>query len=126
MKDETIDRILSSEEPLLPSSGFTAAVMDRIREEAAAPSAIPLSPIPFPWKRVVPGFVLGVGGLGWGVVELTRMAIASAHDAQSVELPISQAMVQPMENLGWTALALAVALASWMLARRMSGESQSL
>lgn len=121
MKDESIDRILSSEEELIPSSGFTAAVMERIREEAAAPP-----PIPFPWRRMVPGMVLGCAGLGWGAVELTRLAIAAAHDRHPIVLPVSAAALRPMESLGWAALALAVAFGSWMLARRIGGESQLL
>jgi len=121
MKDESIDRILSSEEELLPSSGFTALVMERIRDEAAAPP-----PIPFPWKRIVPGIVLGCAGLSWGVVELTRLAIAAAHDPQPIALPIAASALLPMENLGWAALALVVAFVSWMLARRIGGESQLL
>lgn len=124
MKDESIDCILSSEEEILPSSGFAASVMERIREEAATPIAFP--PISFPWKRIVPGMVLGCGGLGWGAVELTRLAIATARDPQPIALPISASALQPMESLGWAALALVVAFGSWMLARRMSGESQLL
>jgi hypothetical protein len=53
MKHHDLDRILSEEE-ILPSSGFTASVMDAVRREAAAPP-----PIPFPWKRALPGLVAG-------------------------------------------------------------------
>lgn len=51
MRDDELDRILSEGE-ILPSSGFTASVMDAVRREAAAPP-----PIPFPWKRAFPGLV---------------------------------------------------------------------
>jgi len=61
MKDELLGRILATEEELIPSSGFAASVMERIREETAAPR-----PIPFPWKQAVPGIVLAVGVFGWG------------------------------------------------------------
>ena len=44
MTHDEIDRILSQEEELLPSAGFTASVMDAVRREAALPA-----PIPFPW-----------------------------------------------------------------------------
>ena len=122
MKDESIDRILASEEALLPSSGFTSAVMERIREEAAAPP-----PILFPWKRILPGMVLGCAGLGWGAVELTRLAIAAAHQPQPpIALPIPDSALQSMGSLGWAALALGVALAAWIGARRMAGESRLL
>ena len=53
MTNERMDEILGTERELVPSSGFLASVMDRVREEAATPP-----PIPFPWKRAVPGIVL--------------------------------------------------------------------
>ena len=56
--EDEMDRILSGEDEILPSSGFTVSVMDAVRREAAAPP-----PIPFPWKRALPGLVLG--GLCW-------------------------------------------------------------
>lgn len=49
MKD--LDRVLVSEEPLAPSSGFAARVMEEVEEAAAAPP-----PLPFPWGP----FALGV------------------------------------------------------------------
>ena len=45
--DAAINRILTAEEELIPSSGFLAATMERVREEAAMPK-----PIPFPWLCV--------------------------------------------------------------------------
>lgn len=121
MTDDNLDRILVKEEELIPSSGFVASVMDRIREEAIAPA-----PIPFPWKRIVPGIVLGCAGLGWGAVELTRLAITAMHGPQPVSVSIPAALLPPMESLGWVALAAGVSLASWLLARRMSGASRLL
>ena len=60
-KTNKLDRILTAEEELVPSSGFVASVMERVREEAAAPE-----PIPFPWKRVVPAqWLQSVGGVVW-------------------------------------------------------------
>ncbi len=56
MKNE-FDRIMSEEE-ILPSSGFAASVMDAVRREAAAPP-----PIPFPWKRALPGAVFAAATL---------------------------------------------------------------
>ena len=48
---DELDRILSSEEPLVPSSGFAARVMEAVRDAATAPP-----PLPFPWGR----FAIGV------------------------------------------------------------------
>ena len=59
-KKNNLDRILGAEEELAPSSGFLSAVMERVREEAVAPA-----PIPFPWRRVVPGAVVALGGVAW-------------------------------------------------------------
>ena len=39
--DAVIERILAAEEELIPSSGFLAATMDRVREEAVMPKPIP-------------------------------------------------------------------------------------
>ena len=49
MRDE-LDRILSEEEQILPSSGFVASVMAAVRHQAATSA-----PIPFPWRRALPG-----------------------------------------------------------------------
>jgi hypothetical protein len=42
----------------------------------------------------------------------------------TVQIP--PGLVQPMEQVGWVALALAVSLASWLLARRLAGRSEML
>ena len=47
---DELDRILLSEEPLVPSSGFTARVMEGVRDAATAPP-----PLPFPWGRFYAG-----------------------------------------------------------------------
>src|ERR1700722_8535167 len=81
-KRENLDRILGAEEELAPSSGFVSAVMERVRDEAAAPK-----PIPFPWKRVVPGAVAAAGGLVWIGVESARQGLTRMPDLGSpVEL----------------------------------------
>jgi hypothetical protein len=121
MKDELIDRILAPEEQLVPSSGFAASVMERIREEAAAPP-----PIPFPWKRAIPGIVLAAGVFGWGAVELTRQAISAMRSAQFVPFHLSASMLRPVERIGWVAIALGVSFASWALSRFMTGDSRLL
>ena len=46
--------------------------MERVREEAAAPK-----PIPFPWKRVLPGAVIAVGGVVWMGVEVARQGVTA-------------------------------------------------
>ncbi|MGB6974440.1 MAG: hypothetical protein WBD67_07140 [Terracidiphilus sp.] len=118
MDDETLDPILAEEEELVPTSGFLALVMERVRMDAGAPP-----PIPFPWKRAVPGMVLTVGVLGWGAVELVRQGPLAVQPMRLVLLHLPFAALRPMEAAGWTAMALAISLASWILARRLAGQS---
>src|ERR1700687_2839317 len=55
MRHDDLDRILSTEQAILPSSGFVASVMEAVGREAATPPRIP-----FPWRRAVPGLAVGV------------------------------------------------------------------
>lgn len=121
MKDEILDRILATEEELVPSSGFATSVMDCILEQATAPP-----PIPFPWKRAIPGVALAAGVFGWGVVELTRQAASIVWSAPHVPLHLSASLRLPVEGMGWTAVALGVSLASWAVARFMTRDSKLL
>ncbi len=119
-----IDHILASEEPLIPSSGFLESVMERVREEAAAPP-----PIPFPWKRALPGVFLTAGVFGWAAFEFIRLglpaagSLAAAGSASFAMPHFSAAAAQPFEPAGWVALALGTSLLSWLLARRLAGRS---
>ena len=65
-----IGHILAGEDELLPSSGFAASVMDRVRQEAALPA-----PLPFPWKKAIPILLLAGGGIGWSVAELVHVGL---------------------------------------------------
>lgn len=49
MEHDEIDRILLKEDGIQPSGEFPAAVMAKVRQEAAVPP-----PIPFPWKLALP------------------------------------------------------------------------
>ena len=68
-----IDAILGDEEELIPSSGFLAATMERVRDEAACPE-----PIPFPWLRALPGIVLVLAVFGWCGFEVMRAGFSAA------------------------------------------------
>jgi hypothetical protein len=68
------ESILASEEPIVPSSGFLGGVMERVKEESAM-----AAPIPFPWKRALPGFVVATAILGCGGVEFVRWGAACVH-----------------------------------------------
>jgi len=116
-----LDQILRAEGELAPSSGFVSAVMERVREEATAPK-----PIPFPWKRVMPGAVLAVGGVAWIGVQVARQGFTRMPDLGSpvaLWTHVPKQMTGTLESAGWMAAALGVSLLSWLLGRRMAGRS---
>jgi hypothetical protein len=113
-----LDRILHAEVELAPSSGFVESVMDLVREEAAAPQ-----PIPFPWKRALPGMTIGAAGLAWCAVKLVQADVAEVRTPLLVRLHPAVFMSWPIESAGWVAAALGVSLLSWLLARRMVGRN---
>ena len=116
--DELTGRILSAEEELVPSSGFLAATMERVRDEAAIPK-----PIPFPWLRALPGIVLAVAVLGWCGFELARVVLAHPREISLMQPHMATAAVSALEPAGWVAVALAVSMFSWLFARRLAGRS---
>jgi hypothetical protein len=121
IREEEIDRILSREDEMVPSSGFAVSVMDAVRREAAAPP-----PIPFPWKRALPGLAVGSLVLALILGAIVR-AIAQVDKAPTPQLSMSMPSVMPSIFNGglrsaaiWTALALLVALVSVKLSMRLA------
>ena len=114
--DAEIDRVLATEEELIPSSGFMASVMEQVQEESAVPP-----PIPFPWKRAIPGILLAAGVFGWGGFEFVRSGLP-AMSSITLTLPhLSAGYEHSVESAGWVAMALGVSLVSWLLSRRLAG-----
>jgi hypothetical protein len=109
MTPDDIDRILSSEESLEPSSGFAMNVMDAVRRQAEEPP-----PLRFPWSR----FATGMGACGvmaWtGTFVLPRFAA-------SLSAPLA-ALGAIVPQLGYAAgaviLSLGLAALPRLLARR--------
>ena len=118
VKNDRIDRILASDDELIPSSGFLSSVMDRVQEEAAVPA-----PIPFPWKRFVSGILLVLGVFGWGAFEAFRSLLSAARSFALPQLQVPAAAGHASASAGWVVLALVVSLLSWLLARRIAGTS---
>lgn len=108
MNDE-FDRIMSEEE-ILPSSGFAASVMEAVRREAAAPP-----PIPFPWKRALPGAVFAAATLV-GVLAICAMELfdsSSVAHGQPTSISTWQLLLQVHSQ--WVLLGLATVLAGWKI-----------
>jgi hypothetical protein len=119
--DSEIDSILSAEDELIPSSGFLASVMERVEEQAAAPP-----PIPFPWKRALPGILTATGVFGWGGYEMIRLVFLLPYaSAAKSTIPLTihdyAAIVGSFNQAEWIVIMLGASLLSWLLARRLAG-----
>jgi hypothetical protein len=116
-----MERALAAEERLVPASGFLAAVMDRVREEASAPA-----PIPFPWKRIAPGLVLGVGILGWAAWHAAPMAWAAMHGISLKPPQIPAPVLLHLKPAAWVAMSLAISWIAWAVSMRIVRRSRIL
>ncbi|MGP8268598.1 MAG: hypothetical protein ACLQLH_00890 [Terracidiphilus sp.] len=113
-----VEAILATEEDLIPSSGFLASVMESVHEEARLPQ-----PLPFPWKRALPGILLTGSVFGLGAVELFRYVMPTVSCISLIPPHHFSALERPLEETGWVALALGVSLLSWLFSRRLAGRS---
>jgi hypothetical protein len=103
MRQDDIERMLASEDPIEPTAGFTAGVMEAVRREAETPV-----PIAFPWRRAVPGMVLAVvGTCVLGVLAVTTQAPAAAAPTG----PVAALEVPPHLLLAGAALVVACLVA---------------
>lgn len=119
--DAEIEAILAAEQPLIPSSGFLASVMESVRQEATAPPALS-----FPWMRALPGALLVAGILGWSAFEVVRyglpalgQSVPGIYSLPPMHFPAT--LTAPAEQAGWVALALGLSLLSWLFSCRLAG-----
>ena len=97
------------DEDIVPSSGFTASVMDAITREATAPPSIP-----FPWKRALPG-------LGWCLavaIAVLTMSPGSGHNPSPA--PAARDVSALLNGAGWITAAIVVSLLSVVLSLRIA------
>jgi hypothetical protein len=59
-------------------------------------------------------------------MELVRAGVPAIGQSLPSTVQIPPGLIQPMEQAGWVGLALAVSLASWLLARRLAGRAELL
>jgi hypothetical protein len=115
MNRDDLDRILAQEKEILPSSGFAASVMEAVRGEAAAPP-----PLPFPWKRALPGVVVSCLVLLWVFIEAVLQVIrggATLPLPPSFGLTLASVLQSPKTAaVCWMILALLLSFASVKLA----------
>jgi hypothetical protein len=124
--DRAIDQILGNEDEIVPSSGFLASVMERVQEEAAVAAAP--TPIPFPWRRAIPGILLAAAVLGWSGLEFAR-GLAADWSLTGLSMQVISAPVIPasafrdLEAASWVVGALLTSLLSWLLSSRLARKS---
>jgi hypothetical protein len=123
MTDDDLDDLLESHEDIVPSSGFTDAVMAAVRQEAWK-----TPPLGFPWTRAALGPLMAVlvvvlsvasglvtpasvGSAVPGVIESGEMLTAIGDAASSV-------------RLGWMALALFVTVGSVGVSSRLASREE--
>jgi len=119
MRQDDLDHILSKEQEIIPSSGFVNSVMDSVRREARTPA-----PIPFPWKRALPGLASVVLSLALLLIA-GGMLFSRGIAAQSQPLALLFAHDGILEaaksvRAGWIVLALLLSLASVKLSIRFT------
>src|SRR5262249_46712231 len=105
--EDEFDRIMSEEE-ILPSSGFAASVMEAVQREAAAPP-----PIPFPWKRALPGAVFAGATLAAILVICTLRLLEPG--ASEPGQPASAWQILLQAHTQWVLLGLGLVLALWKM-----------
>ena len=111
MRQDDLDRILSKEQEIIPSSGFVNSVMDSVRREALTPA-----PIPFPWKRALPGLASVVLSLMLLLIAgsaLLKRGIAAPSQPLTL-LFAHDKILEAARSIraGWIVLALLLSLAS--------------
>ena len=106
MKLEELDRVLSEEADIVPSSGFVAAVMEVVTTEATAP------PLTFPWKRAWPLAAGFPALLLWLAILQFRPEVAPSGP----DLYAWFQMIVPMAT-GWVGggLLMTVVMTAWSL-----------
>jgi hypothetical protein len=123
-EEDEMNRILSRDDEILPSSGFAVSVMEAVRREAAAPP-----PIPFPWKRALPGLVAGSFALALvlvaGVVAMVQLGRGATAPQLSMSLPSRLPPILGLQHnlagaASWTVLALLLTWVSVKLSMRLA------
>jgi len=117
---DDLDSVLLREAEIIPSSGFAKSVMAAVRSEAAAPP-----PIPFPWKRALPGLAALAVAIVWSLIEVFRSPVRESasgvpltHWLDGVVPLIDKAQ---MFGAGWVLFGLLLTFAGLKLTWHLAG-----
>ena len=117
MQHDDLDRLLTKEQEIIPSSGFVSSVMNAVRRDATASA-----PIPFPWHRALPGLCAAGLAVVWLFVEGANMFRGIATQPHPAALLSAFALIfQSWKSVGasWIVLGLILSLASLSLSKRL-------
>ena len=92
---DDLDRILSAEDTLEPSSGFTMGTMRAIQEASEEPP-----PLPFPWTRLIVGFSACAALTALGVASVpptVTAAVGPEYSYAAVTLLASVTLLRVMK-----------------------------
>jgi hypothetical protein len=112
MNHDDLDHILSHEAEIVSSSGFTASVMNAVRVQAQAPP-----PIPFPWKRALPGMAVAVLSLAW-IIFACVAVFSSSGGGEVLVLSIPPALQPLWHAASWVLIALVTTVVSLLFSWR--------
>lgn len=119
MRDEDIERAFI-DETIIPSAGFSASVMEAVRQDAAVPP-----PLHFPWARALPGIVVTAAVVTMLAFACVEYFWNSSALNTSIGFPqLKQfAIVALHSEIGLISIALLLSLASAALATRLGHRS---
>jgi hypothetical protein len=111
MTNDDLDHLLESHDDIVPSSGFTDAVMAAVRHEAWE-----TPPLRFPWERATLGPLMAVLVVGFsvasGFVRPATVGSAVPGVVGTGEMLTAIGDAASSVRLGWMALALLLTLVS--------------
>ena len=114
MSRDDLDRWLADDDAIVPSSGFTASVMEAVSRDLSAPK-----PLPFPWARALPGLLATALSLLAGI----WAALSNSTGLNTItldQLPLQPVIAlindaQTIDALAWLALAIVTAaVPAWL------------
>lgn len=121
LTEADLDAALGTEAAgILPSSGFADNVMTAIYREVNAPA-----PIPFPWKRAVPGLIAGLAAIALLCAlmpSILHTISISARRAPAVSIHWQAFLAPPSHhtaNVTWLGTSVAISLACLAFCRRL-------
>jgi hypothetical protein len=119
MIDDDLDHLLESHDEIVPSSGFTDAVMAAVRHEAWK-----TPPLRFPWARAALGPLMAVLvvvlSVASGFVRPATVGSALPGVVKTGEMLTAIGDAPSSVRFGWMALALLLTLASVVLSSHLA------